>query len=538
MAHGWRSMVINTQERALSVDINRLQRFKEQDLAELFRHMLDVYATSDDDQLGLMVEPNTVETPLRAEIINGLLVKPQAGSLNLLVDPGVAMVMAPDSATDESNYKYIRDEGVLTAGALAMGANASGSTRIDVIECRVNPTPSSVTDSRDIFNATTGLFAAATVTKEQRGRLEYRVRQGTPGSGFPANQSGWLPLCVASVPNGATTCDQMTFWDVRPLVKDRETGLVSRVRALPNIEHLQYAVDCETAAGQARMKGSAIAFYKGRMLGGRLRRGTPGTDEEYVDLEHADNLAQGFTITGSGYAYFYLLTPFGLPRWARYTTGPSGRVPRSPCGIMVVTNVAPQHLTNAPSAAINLPSSTGLGGSTTDGICVGTARQAGAGALDNLLASGKTILPDSTYTSSIAADSYDTTQAQFTMTEGTTYPAGAKEILVYVDFVYNVPANSVININCQGFQAAGPGLTAIQWQGQNILPASDEQYTNVTAGAKNGNVYRRAAWIPVWPQFTNAPATWKLRMGVLFTAVSGTNATVTQSTMAIRGVRY
>lgn len=537
MAHGWRSMVINTQERALSVDINRLQRFKEQDTAELFRYMLDVYATSDDDQLGLMVEPNTLETPLRAEIINGLLVKPQAASLNLLVDAGLMFAMAPDAAADESNYKYVRDDGVTTPGSLVMTANASGSTRIDVIECRVNPTPSSVTDSRDIFNPTTGLFAAATVTKEQRGRLEYRVRAGTPGAGFPANQSGWLPLCVASVPNGATSCDQMTFWDVRPLTNDRETGLVSRVKSMPHIERLHYVCDGQTAAGQQRLNGSVLAYYKGRTLGGRLRRGTPGTDTDYVDIAHADNLAQGFAFGAATWSYFYLLTPFGLPRWARYTTGPAGRVPRSPRGIVVVTSVPPQHLTGIPSAAINLPASTGLGGSTTDGICIGVSRETGSNFEEFAAVDGR-ILPAATFTGSIAADSFDVTQAQWTMTEGTDYPAGAKELLVYADMTYNVPANSVVNINFQGFQIAGPGLVAVDWQAQNPIIASDQQFTNVTGVPINGNVMRRAAWIPVWPQFTPAAANWIVRLGILFTAVSGSNASVTQATLSVRGVRY
>lgn len=368
MSEGHRRLVLNTQERVMSTDMNRLQKFQHQELAEMMRQFLNVGVSSEDDALGVTNEPTTLGTPLRAEIFgNGFLVKPQAGSFVVLIDGGLLHAIAPDSGSDESNYKYIRDDGVPLPGTLAHTANVSGFTRIDVIECRVNPVEAVVTDSRDIFNATTGLFAAATVTKELRARLEYRVRAGTPNAGMPGNVSGWLPLAVASVPDGAADNDDITYWDVRPLVADR---IIVAGRAQPMLRDAMVTMDANTDLLKVIARGTVeVLDRSGRKLGGALRRGTPGTDADTIDLKDVAN--QSGTLATGGIAYVYLATPFGLPRWARYTDGPAGRVPRAPKGIIVVCDVEPEHLRPIPSSGITMPTSTGLGaGSTTSAVLI------------------------------------------------------------------------------------------------------------------------------------------------------------------------
>src|ERR1700729_3903361 len=214
MASGDKEMVINSLARAVSTDQTRMQKFANADRAELFRFLLDISMGSDDlDANGVLTQYTTQNNPLNAEIIgNGLTVKPVVGALDLLVDPGLLYLLNPDAAPDDSNYKYVNDAGIGTTGLLAMTANSSGQTRIDVIECQNLVNATAETDNRDIFNPSTGAFNATTVSKAVKGYLTYRVRAGTPGSGFPGTAAGWLPLAVASVPTATTTNDTICFW--------------------------------------------------------------------------------------------------------------------------------------------------------------------------------------------------------------------------------------------------------------------------------------------------------------------------------------
>ncbi len=370
MASGNRRIRINTQERAVSSDINRLQQFANQDFGEFLRLLLNVQ-TSDIDP-GTVTEATTIGTPLSAEIVNGLLVRPVAGNFSLTVDPGLLGALAPDAAADDSNYKYIRDPGIPSAGVLAIGANASGSIRIDVIECRVNPVEATVSDSRDIFDSSTGLFSATSVTKEIKGQLEYRVRAGTGGSGYPTAQSGWMPLCVASVPNGAASNDTVTFWDVRPMLADRAASPMNHVIA---DQILTMDDEFISTGGVRKFVGTATAIHNGRRVGGRFKKTVPGTATDFLDVYDVTNQDTGTIAVGvlTGNVHVYCVTPFGLPRWARYTDGPSGRVPEAPKGLLVCS-LTPPTRTGAPSTAIALPVGTGLGGTTSDAICVEVAR--------------------------------------------------------------------------------------------------------------------------------------------------------------------
>src|SRR5216684_1556309 len=165
MSSGWKEMVVSNLERAVSTDIERLQRFKNADIAELFRYMINVTAQDDLQSGGVITEYTSVENPLRAEIINGLLVQPQIGTFDLLVSPGVLFALNPDSAPDDSNYKFVSDTGVSTLGALTMSANVDPTfTRIDIIEVQVTNAISEQ-DNRDVYNVITGLFTPTLLTK-------------------------------------------------------------------------------------------------------------------------------------------------------------------------------------------------------------------------------------------------------------------------------------------------------------------------------------------------------------------------------------
>jgi hypothetical protein len=354
---GGEIVVINSQERAVSTDINRLQAFRARDVAEAFRHLLGINQGTDDQDAGALYNPQTATTtPLTAEVFAGLLVQPQLASLNLLVTQGVAHCIVPTATTDNSIFYFVEDPGVSVLGSLVMAPNAGGSARIDVVECQ--PADQVIeSDSRNFFNPVTGLFSPITVTKATAARMTYRVRQGTVGGGWPGAASGWLPLCVASVPAGATSCDQITFWDVRPLTTDRVTiGNAS-------LAHPRRVRGLLRAQSATTVSGIFEAVFKGRRVGGRLARGTPGTDTVgTLNLNDVANQDPGVASSALNVGTLCLAFPFSLPRWARYTDATSGaRVPRSPRGIPVLTTTGFGNY-GLPSTSITLPASLGFGG--------------------------------------------------------------------------------------------------------------------------------------------------------------------------------
>ena len=435
MSGGFKVGQFNSQERAVSTDLNRMQAFKGNDIAEQMRFMLNVSVGTDDlDASGVVTESLTQGNPLLAEILNGFLVKPQGGSLNLLVDKGVLFTINPDGGADDSVYKYVRDAGVSVLGNLVITNNVGGGAiRIDVVEVQVADNVVE-TDNRDIFNPATGLFAATSVTKARADGLTYRVRAGTAGSGFPGTAQGWLPLAVISIPDAAASVDVMTFWDVRPLVNDREHAPSTMNRAAPLVTRCTYDLNTTVTAV---LTGLCEVSANGRRLGGRFRRGSPGTDAESIDLSLAVNRESGFTLPGAnGFTYLYLLTPAGLPRWARYTDGPAGRVPRSPRGIPVLSNVVPTSFTGVPSAAITLPTGLGLSGNTTSGVCVAAfGTKVGPAFLGNFCdgvvqwANYFGLVPNIVGTNAAGS-------ATFVITDGTTHPANARALWVEFNILY------------------------------------------------------------------------------------------------------
>lgn len=370
MSSGKRVIVINPQERLVSADVNRLQSFNARDDAELLRYMVDVTADDDLGAAAVVTEYTTTGTPLRAEIMNGLLVRPQVASFDLAIDPGVLLAISPDGDPDASVYKYVRDAGA-PSGSLVIAANASGSTRFDVVECQIDGAPSIVTDTRDVFNTVNGTFSPTLLTKETASRLTYRVRQGVAGSGFPGAVAGWLPLMVAQVPNGAASNDACVFWDVRPLISDRRAQPFALTGMNDTLQSLDGEVQ-RVGAFDTRLRGLVRAFYNDRKAGGIFRPGTTQADADYINLTDAANQDTATPIVepfgNPPNYYLYLMFPFGLPRWARYTDASSGsRVPRAPRGIPLISLTPPVHFTNAPSAGIGLP---GFGVTSTAGVCV------------------------------------------------------------------------------------------------------------------------------------------------------------------------
>jgi hypothetical protein len=518
---GRETVVYNTLERALSVDQNRAQKFAARDDAEVWRYMLDVSSATDDLDAGAITQEFSAQgNPLRAEVVNGLLVKPQNASLSLLVDPGLLYCIDPDAApsADDSNYKFVRDAGVLALGSLLMTANAAGSTRIDVVECQRTGAADQVveTDNRDVFNPVTGFFTATPVTKAVAGTLTYRVRAGTAGQGWPGTAQGWLPLAVASVPAATVSNDTITFWDVRPMLNDRE-WLYNMTRARPGVRR-----SLINTAVLATSSGVVEAVANGRRLGGRLRRGTPGTDNaNSLDLSVVANQeGTGAVFVGAIPWYLYLLTPFGLPRWARYLDVAAGvRVPRSPRGIPIISMVLPD-TDGKPSAAIALPVGMGFSApgptTTTSGVAIGAGSSALGGGFYGDDASGYMLANTADQAGPIeiigthTAGGTSAESADFTLTSGTHMPPNATAL--FLEFRADLSLSAADSVEQRLYAAALNGNMGTQLL-DTVLAASPVTAALAVQNNTLGNV-ACSAWVNVPSQYPTVTAafTWLLRM--------------------------
>lgn len=542
MSSGWRKIQLNTNERLVSSDHNRLQTFAGQDHAELLLYMLSAYGNDDVDAGSVVTIPSAIENPLRGEIINGLLVRPQAASLNLNIDAGIVMMVSPDAAADESANKYIRDPGIT---GLAMTANASGSTRFDVIECQVNATETAVTASRDVYSASTDTFSATTVTKESKGVLTYRVRLGTPASGFPGAVSGWLPLCVAQVDNGVANTDTMVFWDVRPLISDRIFGASANTVSRPIPWFGKQEIN---ATALATTGGILNAAFGGRRLGGRLRQTLDAValtaDADVVDLTAAKNRMRGFTAGTNVPWYLYLCTPYSLPRWARYTTS-TPKLPRSPRGILVMcdSTIVPD-ADGKNTLVIRLPTpwtndangQVGVG----LGVCVARGYVDGAGTVQgfmgsdagiDLRATAFTAVTNPTPASVNGADTLTTTtlDSLFSFTPGTHFPAHAKWIKV--DFYVTINAGTGTNVFNVDVTIYTPGAG-----GTVFNVRQPYTFTSTLAAGTADHKFAFSEWFPVGTPYPSATAVAQ-KLNVLVNNANANFNSNTQSRARISGYR-
>jgi hypothetical protein len=383
MSDGNKRMKINTLERAVSTDIDRMQAFAATDRAEILRRLLNCRLDVNVpglfgggyQELGNYMDTNVqdgavVSTPLRGDVIEGLVVLPQPGTLNLQVSPGVVFLDDPDGQTgssqagapnaDDSRYKLVVFPGLATNGVLLAAVGGGGSDRVDVIEVQRNQV---VTEqaNRDIYDPGTGLFTPALVDKVDKATftapVSLRRRAGTAGAGLPANVQGWLPICVIVVPTGATTVNDMTFWDVRPLVKDRHSGIGgSQMGNAVLQDSNQIFGDDVTDAAKTLLYGfstSQIGMYR---AGGLVAGVATG-----FDAKAAANQVPGYTPLSGFPWYLYAIFPGGLPRWVKYMAYPATRVPLGPLGVLAISGIGPATAGgDAISNSVLSPLSTGL----------------------------------------------------------------------------------------------------------------------------------------------------------------------------------
>lgn len=441
---GTRRVVHNTRERILSSDHNREQAFAAAMIADAYRYLFDADA-SEDEAAGTATLGAALGNPMRAVIFNGLRVRPEIGTFNLFVDAGAGLFVDPGSpaSPDDSPAQVIRSAGQQVAGALVIGT-AAGSTRIDVVECSTAQVVIE-TDNRDVFNQSTGAFQPQLVNKVAEAQLTFRVRQGTPGGGFPGTAAGWLPLAVASVPSGAVNNDGVTFWDVRPLLNDF-VHATHQVRSSFPAYRRNHVVGVAVSGGGGpgdpwNLKGIVDVEIAGRKVGGNLCPTASGATQ--LDLSAAGGLQEpGFSVTNDRPWYLYLAFPFGLPRWAKYSPASSGaRTPISPRGVPVFTQKAPLGTSPMAGSAISLPTATGLGGSTSTAVVAASGMFVGSfwcgsttsGPTTNAIYNSTGIAPSS---------GAGTQSVEYTLVGNTHFPACATALYVQLEMQITLGAGT------------------------------------------------------------------------------------------------
>ncbi len=549
MSSGMKKMIIGSRERAVSTDIVRLQSFQHAAIGEALRHLL-LSATSEGSSGGVATVPSAAASPMAAIILAGFLCRPQlstdANPQDLYVDGGELVAIATDAApdTDDSIAKVVRDPaGMTTPGAvqfLAVGA----ATRIDVVELAwVDSTdPSTIVESasRDIYNPTAGAFASAVVPKAREGKLQYRIRRGAEGSGFPGTASGWLPLMVAIVPVGATNWDGVACYDVRPLLADRANvgNLAPSKNEIVDAE-LVAGFAYEANAGTATRKtinGRVSARYGGSIVGGALPAGG-------LDLSTNDYAVANFiSAMTDGWWNLYLAFPGGLPRWARYAAAPSPRLPSMLRGIPVATQQACD-VTGAPAAAIALPSNLGFGGATTTAaVRVFTAPCKAVQKLIPTAVDGSgwystaKILTAPTVATGVNVSSG--TVWQFDLVEGTHVPIGCKAVELANALTWT-PANGVTYAYGHVEQYVESSATFVgdfdavaMHSGGSNIPAHGDGSTPVTT-----QLSTPISLAPSWPGAASSWSAHTWHLGALWRHGSGSVTLAGAVTIEVRRYR-
>lgn len=477
MTQAGQRMILNTRERIISTDHNRLQAFADRNEGEAARFGID--AVGQGANAGGVVDVNTAATnPLRGTILSGLLVRP-TGTVDIAIDGGVVLMRDADAvpSADDSQLKRVIDPGLGT-GTLTL-TPGSGGVRVDVLECaRIDLVTES--DNRDVFDPATGLFTPIAVPKVASARLTYRIRTGSNGGGFAGvgTATGWMPLAVFVVGSAATDWTGVTIYDVRPLESDIRTSHHRVVDT--NREHkgrLSFNAPTMMLSGEHEVES------QGRALGGRFND----------DLTNA--LSSGFIALANLPFVVWALTPFGLPRWCKYG---SNLLPGGSRGVLCISNVQPTPYVGTPVATVALPTATGLGGSTQAGAAVGIGYCNTVPAIRSFRTKGWRTYPADHIAAAVLSGS-GTADVVFGLTQAVHVPQGTRTVrLRFSILVSGLVASTATLINLQlhirnaasatvlqdnfsiNLGADTGGLGRMIWEYE--IPLNDEHYSAGTVG--------------------------------------------------------
>jgi hypothetical protein len=502
--------VINSRERAVSTDINRLQDFLASEVGQLFFEQVGKSSVSDDHQPGTESSPAVGSTPPFNAVLNGLRPYPINGTRDLLITPGVLLSDNLASTGDDSPLLYCNDPGINAAGVLQL-TTSPGAVRIDVLECQ--PTTAVLeTDNRDIYNIVTGLFAPAMVTKVTAARLTYRIRTGTPGAGFPGLVAGWIPIMVCRVDAAATTWDTCDLWDVRNLVSEFWNSPFQSELTDAEVTDAHLAAT-ETAAGAPygiQLTGKVAGRFRHFRIGGSAKDYPVGS--AYVDITTGtSNWAAGMVVLGLLPWYVYLAFPFGLPGWRKYAGSTvSPRTPAGLRGIPIVVSATPAPMpSRAPVAALALPTSLGFGGTTSDAVCVfasisdSTPRIRGGAAANGLTMHHTPIIVPATVSDPLVSGT-----SKYQLIDSIAVPACAKSVLLNLDLALS--------------KAGPPGLV-LGVETSTLVKVYDPTNTFVIYErvlGKQAAVIQAASTLAAWQFEVELPIPYRAGVSALFFTVS------------------
>lgn len=493
MSSGHKRDNANLRERLVSGDRNRLQAFIAADRSEAAKLLLSaISAASRPMERGAPILvgdiPTTVDDPLRGDVFEGLVVTPIVGTTSLHISPGVVGLMDPDGqagssvadppSPDDSPYKIVSEPtGIQTNGVLTMGANAGPGARFDVIECRRNEQVLE-TDVRDIFDPSSGTSTPLTVDKVLGAALSFRVRTGVAGAGFPGTALGWLPLAVAYVPSGGgATTNDIDFWDVRPLVKDRvRQPYRSSWSYGPAHELQQLFADIITVPAETRISGNVFTQLNGMLAGGEISRGSPGADQAYIDAQDSEWWEPGFTCVIRTIVYLYLAFPHGLPRWVRYNRTPAAglRFPDGMRGIPIIS-VTPPTQQGHGGPVLSLPAFFD-GGTTPDTVLAAAFTGAALDTPGTFVAGGEWVdLPSNIAPAALSPPFNGTGNAFdiYQLVAGTDFPRDARKVRVVFEATFTGVngTNLIYDIN-----AGANHLTGVLQVSSSKVLASNSQF--------------------------------------------------------------
>lgn len=375
MGAGNKYVKINSLERAVSTDFNRMQSLGEADSHEFSRHLVNREIAGDFYNFPGMAAPYTAlpaanQFLIPHDCLSGLMVRPD-NATGLLIDPGEGAFFVPafsGATPDDSKYVYVSSAGVSNVGDLPFVANGGPGIRWDIVECQ--PTDLLLeSSSRDTYNPANGQFVNALVDKVRGGALTFRIRAGTQGAGIPDPDPAWMPLAAVHVRADATGFTNCDVYDIRPLVSERCVWSPNTPLSPPTGE----SIGCRMVLYESEMTpvftagvnglglgGYFRGHFGGYWTGGRIRRNMPASstasfgataaadpNTSYFNAEAAQNKSASFSIAGDDTFTVCAFFPRGYPRWVRYSETSlapaasnhlrkSGRLPQGPRGLLWV----------------------------------------------------------------------------------------------------------------------------------------------------------------------------------------------------------
>lgn len=338
---GLSNEIINTRERPLSTDINDAQTLIARDLLDVFQRMF-----SPSVWLG---NSSPSEAPSHA-VLGGLTVTGDGN--NVQVASGALLqyssTIVPTPGTYDSSYRL----GVLRAAVTVTTPSPVTDTWY-LLTARMKEVVVE-TGSRDIMNATTGIFEAATVNKKAERQLEFRFEAGT-ATNFPLpSDSDWKAIAGVFRPAGGGAVSFTHLYDLRLLLQPKPVyagGPSGNAKSWPGGLHRRsYSTGKFTSSGTQAATKFAAFDVDGELFGQKIwLHGHRGTLQELVPMTAAtqDPSAQPSAAAAGTWYYMYVATFAGIaPVGQAFNWDDSGVVTLDlgkddARGIFVETTVAP-----------------------------------------------------------------------------------------------------------------------------------------------------------------------------------------------------